>query len=75
MNDVLNANFVNDVLNVVSYGLYLRFRGESCGYLNNALIGASLTVLGMGYVLYCFVKLIRVFKREWLRDGHSGRSQ
>jgi len=55
----------------IPFGLYLRFRSELCAYSDNALIGASVAVLGMGYMLHCFVRLVGVFKREWLRQVPS----
>lgn len=33
--------------------------------LNNALIGASISVLAMGYLMYLFLKLIEKFKMEF----------
>ncbi len=57
----------------IPFGLYLRSsRWQACAYLNNALIGASIAVLGLGYILYCFVKLVGVFKRGMTRTGQGG---
>jgi hypothetical protein len=56
----------------VPIGLYFRFRSELCAYSDNALITASIVVLAMGYMLHCFVRLIGVFKRDWLREGQRG---
>lgn len=34
--------------------------------LNNALVGASVVVLGMGYLMYCFLKTIERFKKKYM---------
>jgi hypothetical protein len=50
----------------VPFGLYISFsrpKPYTGAYLNNALIAASIAVLGMGYLMYCFVKIIEKFKR------------
>ena len=50
----------------IPYGVYFCFfhaRTYTERALNNALIGASIALLGMGYVMYCFVKIIEKFKR------------
>lgn len=57
----------------IPYNLYYPlFSSQSCAYSSNALIGASMVVLGMGYILHCFVRLIGVFKRQWVREGERG---
>jgi hypothetical protein len=50
----------------IPYGLYYYFfhtKSYAEGYLNNALIAASIVVLGMGYLMYSFVKIIEKLKR------------
>jgi hypothetical protein len=50
----------------IPFGLYISFsrpKSYAGTYLNNALIGASMVVLGMGYVMYCLVKIIDKFKK------------
>lgn len=56
----------------IFYGSWiLLFREKPCGegHLNNALIGASVAVLGMGYLMYCFVKIIEKFRKK---KGNKG---
>jgi uncharacterized membrane protein HdeD (DUF308 family) len=56
------------IINTVC-GLYVFFsRAKSYMSLNNALIGASIVVLGMGYLMYCFVKIIEKFKKKWAEE-------
>jgi len=58
-------------LNIL-YGLYFSFyRIKSSGeiHLNNALIGASIVVLGMGLMMYSFIKIIEKFKKICLGEA------
>lgn len=51
----------------IPFGLYIFFsrpKPYAGTYLNNALIAASFAVLGMGYMMYCFVKIIEKFKKS-----------
>ena len=34
--------------------------------LNNALVGASIVVLGMGYLMYCFLNTIERLKKKYM---------
>jgi hypothetical protein len=50
----------------IPYGVYFSFyhaKSYTERALNNALIGASIAVLGIGYIMYCLVKIIEKFKR------------
>jgi len=59
-------------INIV-YGLYFFFwHAKSYVALSNALIGASIVVLGMGYLMYCFSKIIEKFKHRWVKEGQAG---
>jgi hypothetical protein len=59
----------------IPFGLYISFSRPKPyvgTYLNNALIGASIVVLGMGYLMYCLVKIIEKFKTRWVREKNFG---
>lgn len=59
----------------VPFGLYISFsrpKPYAGAHLNNALIGASIVVLGMGSLMYCFVKIIEKFKKRWVKEGQMG---
>jgi hypothetical protein len=48
------------------YGLYFylyRIKSPDEAHWNNALMGASIVVLGMGLMQYSFIKIIMKFKR------------
>jgi uncharacterized membrane protein len=60
----------------VFFGLYARFfryHTKSEIFLNNALIGASLVVLGISYLMYHFLKIIEKLNKniENLEPNHS----
>ncbi len=47
------------------YGIYFSFSQRQSyaeAYLDNALIAASFTVLTMGYLMYCFARIIEKMK-------------
>lgn len=53
----------------IPYGLYFsHFYANSFKEirLNNALVGASIVVLGMGYLMFCFLKTIERFKKKYM---------
>jgi hypothetical protein len=49
----------------IPYSVYVRLTSGSCMFLNNALIAASITVAAMGYMTFCFLRLIGTYKREY----------
>jgi hypothetical protein len=59
----------------IPFGLYIFFSSPkpyAGAHLNNALIGASIVVLGMGSLMYCFLQIIEKFKKRWEKEGQMG---
>lgn len=51
----------------IPYGFYCSFFHAGSyveAYLNNALIGASVALLSVGYLMYCFVKIVEKIKKD-----------
>jgi uncharacterized membrane protein (DUF485 family) len=55
----------------IPYGIYFYFiyaKSYMEVWLNNALIGASIAILAMGYLMYSFLRIIGKFKRKCLEE-------
>ena len=50
------------------WAIFFYIESRSVVRLNLALIGASLVVMAMGYLMYCLIKIIDKFKKE--AGGH-----